>query len=201
MFIAEISRMYEIMGRSKIGKNSIIMNNVIIGFPKEEYIKLENFEGAIIGDNAIIRPNTVIYCEVRIGKNFRTGHNVVIRENTIIGDDVLVGTNTVIDGETKIGSNVRIQSNVYIPRRTVVEDNVFIGPNAVLTNDRYPPSSELKGPIIKRGAKIGANSTILPGVIVGEGALVAAGAVVTRDVPPGKLAIGVPARFRDLKHI
>ena len=190
--------MYEILGRSKIGKNSKIMGNVVIGFPKEEYIGLEDFEGAVIGEGAIIRTNTVIYCEVRIGKNFRTGHNVVIRERTVIGDDVLVGTNTIIDGETKIGDRVKIQSNVYIPRRTIIEDDVFIGPNAVLTNDKYPPSPDLKGPIIKRGARIGANCTILPGVRVGEEAMIAAGAVVTKDVPPRKLAIGVPAKIVDL---
>jgi len=190
--------MYEILGRSKVGKNSKIMGNVVIGFPKEEYIGLEDFEGAVIGEGAIIRTNTVIYCEVRIGKNFRTGHNVVIRERTVIGDDVLVGTNTIIDGETKIGDRVKIQSNVYIPRRTIIEDDVFIGPNAVLTNDKYPPSPDLKGPIIKRGARIGANCTILPGVRVGEEAMIAAGAVVTKDVPPRKLAIGVPAKIVDL---
>lgn len=190
--------MYEILGRSKVGKNSKIMGNVVIGFPKEEYIGLEDFEGAVIGEGAIIRTNTVIYCEVRIGKNFRTGHNVVIRERTVIGDDVLVGTNTIIDGETKIGNRVKIQSNVYIPRRTIIENDVFIGPNAVLTNDKYPPSPNLKGPIIKRGARIGANCTILPGVRVGEEAMIAAGAVVTKDVPPRKLAIGVPAKIVDL---
>ena len=190
--------MYEILGRSKVGENSKIMGNVVIGFPKEEYIGLEDFEGAVIGEGAIIRTNTVIYCEVRIGSNFRTGHNVVIRERTVIGDNVLVGTNTIIDGETKIGNRVKIQSNVYIPRRTIIEDDVFIGPNAVLTNDKYPPSPDLKGPILKRGARIGANCTILPGIVVGEEAMIAAGAVVTKDVPPRKLAIGVPAKIVDL---
>ena len=93
-----------------------------------------------------------------------------------------------------------LQSLVYIPTGVVIEDDVFIGPNAVLTNDPYPPhgGDHLKGPVIRKGASIGANATILPGVVIGEGALVAAGAVVTHDVPPRMLAIGSPARFREL---
>ena len=79
-------------------------------------------------------------------------------------------------------------------------DNVFIGPNTVLTNDRYPPSRRdgLRGPTISDGASVGANVTILPGVCIGKGSLIAAGAIVTRDVPPHKLAIGLPAKIRDL---
>lgn len=93
-----------------------------------------------------------------------------------------------------------IQSNVFIPINTVIEDLVFIGPNAVLTNDKYPvrKNYELIGPVIREGATIGANSVILPSVEIGEGAFVAAGAVVTRDVPPWKLAIGSPARILEL---
>jgi len=201
----EIDDTVKIFGNTTIGKNSMIMQNVVIGHPTTEILKKPNwqkldFEGARIGDNAIIRSNTVIYCNVEIGDNFVTGHNVVIRENTKIGNNVLVGTNTVIEGETTIGNNVSIQSNVYIPRRTIIEDYVFIGPNAVLTNDKYPlrKDYELRGPIIRRGATIGANSVILPSVEIGEGAFVAAGALVTKDVPPWKLAIGVPAKIKDL---
>ncbi len=89
---------------------------------------------------------------------------------------------------------------VYIPTNTSLGDRVFIGPNAVLTNDRYPPSGigGLVGPVIERGAAIGANATILPGIHIGEGALVAAAAVVTRDVPAHMLAVGAPAKIQDL---
>ena len=137
---------------------------------------------------------------MEIGNNFITGHNVVIREKTRIGDNVLLGTNTIVEGNTVIGNNVSIQSNVYIPINTVIEDFVFIGPNAVFTNDKYPLRKDyrLKGPVIRKGATIGANSTLLPSVEVGEGAFVAAGSVVTKDVPPWKLAIGCPAKIRDL---
>lgn len=154
----------------------------------------------VIGKNSVIRSNTVIYNDVKIGNNFKTGHNVLIREKTAVGNNVLVGTNAVIEGNCKIGSNVSIQSNVYVPTDTIIEDYVFIGPCACFTNDKYPirVDYELKGPVIRHGASIGANSTFLSGVEVGEGAMVAAGAIVTRDIPPFYLAIGAPARLRPL---
>ena len=158
----------------------------------------------IIGKNALIRSNSIIYNDVEIGNNFKTGHAVTIREKTTIGDDVLVGTNSVIEGHCSIGNNVSIQSNVYIPTNTIIEDYVFIGPCACFTNDKYPirVNFDLKGPIIKKGASIGANSTFLSNIEIGEGAMVAAGAIVTMDVPEFFLAIGAPARIKPLpRHL
>jgi len=153
-----------------------------------------------IGHDGTIRAGTIIYGDVTIGDGFSTGHDALIREGTTIGDDVLVGTKTVIDGRTQIGSHVSLQTGVYIPTQTLVGDNVFIGPNAVLTNDEYPvrTESDLVGPRIEGGASIGANATLLPGVTIGEDAFVAAGAVVTQDVPPGTLAVGTPATVEPL---
>lgn len=201
------SRIY---GRSSIGAGSVVMENVILGYPGGALLKeitskglnIEEYEyaGVRIGENAVIRSNSTIYCDVVIGDDFRTGHNILVRENTNIGNKVLIGTNVVADGSITIGNNVSIQSNAYIPTNTIIEDNVFIGPCAVLTNDKYPirKKYELKGPVLRNGASIGANSTILPGIEIGEGAMVAAGALVTRDVPPWKLAIGAPAKIIDL---
>ena len=158
----------------------------------------------IIGKNSVIRSNSIIYNDVEIGDNFRTGHGVTIREKTKIGDNALVGTNSIIEGHCSIGDNVSIQSNVYIPTNTIIEDYVFIGPCACFTNDKYPirVDFDLKGPIIKKGASIGANSTFLSNVEIGEGAMVAAGAIVTQDIPPFFLAIGAPARIKPLpKHL
>lgn len=154
----------------------------------------------VIGNNYTIRSNSIIYNDVVIGDNFRTGHNVVIRENTNIGDDVLIGTNTVIEGDVIIGNDVSIQSNVYIPTNSVIEDNVFIGPCACFTNDKYPVriNYELQGPRIRRGASIGGNTTFLSNVEIGEGSIVAAGAIVIHSVPPFYLAIGTPARIKPL---
>lgn len=174
-------------GKINIGKNAIIQDNVILGSTEDEEVR--------IGENPLIRSGTTIYSNVIIGDNFKTGHNVLIRENTEIGNAVLVGTNSVIDGNCKIGSRVSIQTNAYITAYTVIEDDVFMGPCAVTTNDKYMVyGAELKGPIIKRGAKIGANSTILPGIVIGEGAIIGAGSVVTKDVKSKEVVAGVPIK-------
>ena len=186
------------------------LKNIFLGSPNPNFGTQNNAtiglrykigsKSPIIGKNSVIRSNTVIYNDVKIGNDFKTGHNVLIREKTTIGNNVLVGTNTVVEGNCSIGNNVSIQSNVYIPTDSIIEDFVFIGPCACFTNDRYPIRAdyELKGPVIMEGASIGANSTFLSGIEVGEGAMVAAGAIVTRNVPPFYLAIGAPARLKPL---
>ncbi|MFY9749029.1 MAG: acyltransferase [Methanoregula sp.] len=177
-----------------------VFEPVTLGFPSRDYMGKTEFTGTTIGKDAVLRSGTLIYCDVTIGDWFQTGHNVIIREKTRIGNHVSVGTGVIIEGNTRIGDNVNLQSMVYIPTNTSLGDRVFIGPNAVLTNDRYPPSGigGLVGPVIERGAAIGANATILPGIHIGEGALVAAAAVVTRDVPAHMLAVGAPAKIQDL---
>jgi acetyltransferase-like isoleucine patch superfamily enzyme len=176
-------------GKVGIGKGTIVEDGVILGNSDEGELS--------IGENSIIRSRTVIYSSVKIGNNFKSGHNVLIRENTEIGDDVLVGTNSVIDGDCKIGNRVKIQTGVYVTRYTVIEDGVFLGPHSVTTNDKYMRyGDELKGPVIKRNAKIGANATIFPAVTIGEDAVVGAGAVVIKDVAQGDMVIGNPARSR-----
>ncbi len=190
-------------GTNTIGAGLQVFEPVTIGFPSRDKIGKTGFIGTIIGKNAVLRSGTIIYCDVTIGDQFQSGHNVLIREKTSIGDRVAIGTATVIDGTTTIGSDVSLQSMVYIPTNTRIGNHVFIGPNAVLTNDRYPPIGigGLDAPIIRDGAAIGANATILPGICIGEGALVAAGAIVTRDVPAHMLAIGAPAMIRELPAV
>ena len=207
--IHESARIY---GESIIGENSHILENVILGYPDRQIlnviwaknIKIEDYQyhGSSIGEDALIRANTIIYCKVRIGKNFQTGHNVLIRENTSIGDNVSIGTNSVIEGNTSIGNNVNIQSNVFVPLNTTIGDFVFVGPNAVLTNDKYPIRKDLtlKGPVVQKGVSIGANAIILPGIEIGEGSMIAAGALVTTNIPPWKLAIGSPAKIVELSE-
>jgi acetyltransferase-like isoleucine patch superfamily enzyme len=153
-----------------------------------------------IGDRATVRSGSILYGDVTIGDDFTTGHNVLVREETTVGDDVLVGTNTVIDGASEIGSSVSLQTGVYVPQATRISDHVFVGPCAVLTNDPYPlrTEAELDGPKLADHVSVGANATLLPGVSVGKGAFVAAGAVVTEDVPAETLAVGAPARHRPL---
>ena len=187
-------------GKNSVGKGAQIFEPVTLGFPSRDVMGKTGFTGTTIGENAVIRSGTILYCDVTIGDHFQSGHNVMIREKTQIGNRVGIGTSVVIEGNTIIGDDVSLQSMVYIPTDTVIGNKVFIGPNTVLTNDRYPPTriGGLKGPQIRDGAAIGANATLLPGVCIGEGALVAAGAIVTRDVPAYKLAIGAPAKITDL---
>ncbi|WP_319507201.1 DapH/DapD/GlmU-related protein [uncultured Methanolobus sp.] len=200
----------KLYGASRIGKGSVVLENVILGYPQHSIlmeitkagVDIEDYDqpGAVIGDNAFIRAGANIFSNVRAGNHFKTGHNAMIRENTTIGDNVLIGTNVIIDGTVTIGNNVSIQGNVYIPTHVTIEDKVFIGPCAVLANDKYPIRGEYhpEGPLIRKGASIGANATLVPGVEIGEGAMVAAGALVTKDVPAWKLAIGCPAKIVDL---
>lgn len=205
VIVHESARIY---GRSEIGENSIILEHVILGYPQADILRsivknetgINDSPGVKIGRDSIVRSNTIIYSNTNIGDNLRGGHNVLVREKTSIGNNVLLGTNVVIDGMSTIGNNVSIQTNAYIPINTIIEDYVFLGPCAVLTNDKYPirKESELKGPEICRGASIGANATILPGIRIGEGAMVAVGSVVTKDVPDWHLAKGIPAKIAKL---
>lgn len=174
-------------GKVILGNSVVIGDNVILGHKEDGILS--------IGDNAFIRSGCVIYSGTKIGNNFRTGHNVLIRENTQIGDNVLIGTNSVIENLVNIGNDVSIQTNVYITTNTVIEDKAFMGPCSVTTNDKYMQTgASLVGPTIKRGARIGGNVTILPAVIIGEGAVVGSAAVVTKDIPPGAIVVGNPAR-------
>jgi acetyltransferase-like isoleucine patch superfamily enzyme len=162
----------------------------------------------VIGDGACIGSHTVIYEGNRIGRCFATGHHVLIREANDIGDEVSVGSGSVVEHHVRIGSRVRLHSNVFVPEFSVLEDDCWLGPNVVLTNAKYPQSplakQTLRGPVIGRGAKIGANATILPGVRIGPQALVGAGAVVTADVDAHAVVAGNPARVlksvRDLPY-
>jgi len=187
-------------GNCALGEGSQVFEPVTLGFPSREFIGKDHFPGTTIGKNAVLRSGLVIYCQVEIGDAFQSGHNVLIREQMKIGNNVAIGSSSVVEGYGTIGDDVRIQSMVFVPTHTTIGNGVFIGPNAVLTNDRYPPTGkpELKGPTISDHAVIGANATILPGITIGTGAMVAAGAVVTHDVPAETMAIGVPAKIRNL---
>lgn len=168
--------------------------NVILGYRTGRPIPDTTLR---IGEGANIRSGTIIYAGVTIGRNFQTGHNVVIREENIIGDHVGIWSNSVIDYGCRIGNNVKIHTNVYVAQFTVIEDDAFLAPGVTIANDPRPLCGECTrahGPTIKRGARIGVNVTILPGVVVGEYALVGAGSVVTRDVPPHAVVYGNPAR-------
>ncbi|WP_144903896.1 acyltransferase [Halobellus captivus] len=153
-----------------------------------------------IGPDSVIRSGTVIYDDVVAGESLQTGHNALIRELTTLGANCLIGTNAVVDGRSDLGDGVSLQTGAYVPSETTLGDRVFLGPHATLLNDPYPvrKDADLTGPVVESDASIGANSTVLPGVTVGKGAFVAAGSIVTNDVPERTLAVGNPAEKRPL---
>ncbi|MDA9224700.1 acetyltransferase [Tateyamaria sp.] len=160
---------------------------------------------AIFGQGGVIRRGSIIYCDVEAGDNFQTGHNVVIRSQTKIGDHVVVGTGTTIDGQVEIGNFVKIETNCYIPTHVMIGNRVFIGPGVTITNDLVPlkmRDAYLRdgpaGPIIEDFVTIGGGVTLCPGVRIGRGSFIAAGAVVTKDVPEMSFIKGVPGVISDL---
>ncbi|MHA1727130.1 MAG: DapH/DapD/GlmU-related protein [Promethearchaeota archaeon] len=176
-----------------MGKNVSISQNVT-------FVEKEEFP-ITIGDQTIIRSGTVIYWGTNIGKEAQISHNVIIREFTKIGNKSVVGSLSDIEGYTTIGKEVTIHSQCFIPSQTTIKDYVFLGPGTVLTNTKkikhgrdYPLVE--KGPTIERAARIGARTLILPGITIGEDCFVAAGSVVTRDVPPRKVVMGFPAKIK-----
>jgi acetyltransferase-like isoleucine patch superfamily enzyme len=178
----------------KLGSNPQLDPGVLLGYPTGRQIEQTD---TIIGDEAKIRSNTVVYVGTTIGSGLETGHNVIIREESVIGDNFAIWNNSTVDYGCRIGHNVRIHNNVYISQYTTIEDDVFMAPGVMLANDPHPICSQcMRGPTIKKGARLGVNVTVLPEVTIGEFALIGSGAVVTRDVPPRAVVYGNPARVR-----
>ncbi len=150
-----------------------------------------------IGEDGVLRPFTTVYGGVRAGDRLQTGQGASIREDNVLGQDVSVGTNAALEHGNRIGNRVRIHTGCFLELVTL-EDDVFVGPNVVFTDDPHPPCPEYRrctgGAVVHEHARIGANSTILPGVVIGAGAVVGAGSVVTKEVPPGAVVVGNPAR-------
>jgi len=192
---------YSVYPNVRLGTNVQIGDFCIVGLPSAGQDPME--VETVIGDDAVIRSHTVIYAGNKIGRGFRTGHGVMLREANEIGDDVSIGSHSVVEHHVRIGNNVRLHSNVFVPAFSILEDGCWLGPNVVLTNARYPRSRNVKqnlsGPTVKAAANIGANATVLPGVVIGENALVGAGAVVVSDVPANAVVVGNPARV--IKYI
>jgi acetyltransferase-like isoleucine patch superfamily enzyme len=180
-----------------IGGEGVVADpDVIVGYASERCAA----EPLVLGRGARLRSGTVLYLGSRIGSNLQTGHHAVVREECALGDDVSIWANSVVDYGCRIGNRVKIHSNCYVAQYTEIEDDAFLAPGVTIANDLYPgrPGSRqvMSGPHIGAGARIGVNVTILPFVRIGAGALIGAGSVVTRDVPPGMVATGNPARVR-----
>lgn len=159
----------------------------------------------IIGEKTILSPGCIVYEGVTIGQHTLLGDHCSIREECIVGDFCLISRNVTINYNTVIGSNTKIMDSTHITGNVVIEDHVFISTLVATTNDNTMGREEyhedhVKGPHIKRYATIGASANILPNTVIGENCIVGAGAVVTKDIPDYKVAMGIPARVvRDVR--
>jgi Carbonic anhydrases/acetyltransferases, isoleucine patch superfamily len=157
-----------------------------------------------IGDGTIVSTGAIVFAGTRIGARVILGDQSCVRERVTIGDDVVIGRGSLVENDTTIGALTKIQADAYITAYSTLEEDVFIAPCVVTTNDNFMGRTEkrhalIKGPTIRRGARIGGGAILLPGIEIGEEAFVGAGAVVTKDVPARKLVVGNPARvLRDV---
>ena len=199
---ANIAHRARIGNDVEVGPYSIIHENVAIGDRVKigAYCELgistplSNGTPLRIGNDSTIRSNSVFYESSSFGEGMTTGHHVTVRENTAAGVGFQIGTQSEIQGDCLIGDYVRLQSNVFIGKKTTIGNFVWLLPYVVLTNDPTPPSNVLIGSTIEDFASIAAASTVMPGVVIGHHAFIAAHACVTKDIPPFKYAAGVPAR-------
>jgi acetyltransferase-like isoleucine patch superfamily enzyme len=151
-----------------------------------------------MGSEVFIHPTAKVAETARLGDGTRVWVNVQIRENAVVGSRCILSKDVYVDHGVRIGDRCKVQNGVSIYHGVTIDDDVFVGPGAVFTNDRVPRAFNAQWVVtptrIERGASIGANATVICGVTIGEYAMVAAGSVVTADVPPFTLVMGVPAR-------
>lgn len=175
----------------EIGAGAVIGSNCELGLPTD----LAEHQPLRIGTGSLIRSHSVLYQGSTLGPDLETGHHVTIRERTVAGRNLRVGTLSDVQGDCTFGDFVRLHSKVFVAKLTTIESFAWAFPSVVFANDRYPPSDRyLAGPHIEEYAVVGAMSTVLPGVRVGRHAVVAAQSLVSRDIAPGMLARGVPAK-------
>lgn len=153
-----------------------------------------------IGDHAVVRSGSVIYTDTTIGDRFQCGHQVLIRAEVTIGNRCVIHHKCTLEGRLRIGNGVKIMAHIYLPSTTEIGNMVFIGPGTTFLNDKYPMrrAAPVEGPRIEDHVSIGGGVTVCPGVTIGRNSVIGAGSVVNKDVPPGTLAYGVPARHHAL---
>ena len=194
---AEATTDFPLFENAEIGEGTLIEPDVMVGF---RYHK--DCGPARIGKDGILRKGTIIYGDVSIGDYFQAGHYAVIRAKVEMGDYCTVSNHSTLEGLIRFGDGVRIMSHVYIPSRTWFGNNVFVGPGVTFLNDRQPGRYEImpipQGATIEDDVMIGGGCTIMPAVTIGERSFIAAGAVVTKNVPPRSLVVGVPGRIEPL---
>ena len=186
-----------------LGEGVKVMENAVVGkqpsLSPRSTAKREPLPPTVIGDGTIVSTGAIVFAGTRIGARVIVGDQACVRERVDVGDDVVVGRGVLVENDTTIGALTKIQANAYITAYSTLEDNVFIAPCVVTTNDNFMGRTErrhelIKGPTVRRGARVGGGAILCPGIVVGEDAFVGAGAVVTKDVAPRMLVVGSPAR-------
>src|SRR6266511_1626794 len=191
-----------------LGDGVKVLDHAVVGkqpaLSPRSTAKREPLAPAEVGDGTIVSAGAIVFAGTRIGARVILGDQSCVRERCEIGDDVVVGRGSLVENDTSIGTLTRIQADAYITAYSTLEDNVFIAPCVVTTNDNFMGRTEkrhelIKGPTIRRGARVGGGAILCPGVEIGEEAFVGAGAVVVKDVPPRAVVVGNPARvLRDV---
>ena len=185
-----------------LGEGVKVLENAVVGkqpsLSPRSTSKRDELSPAEIGDGTIVSTGAIVFAGSRIGARVILGDQSCVRERVTIGDDVVLGRGSLIENDTSVGAMTRIQAEAYITAYSTLEEHVFIAPCVVTTNDNFMGRTErrhalMKGPTIRRGARVGGGAVLCPGVEIGEEAFVGAGAVVTRDVPPRALVVGNPA--------
>jgi acetyltransferase-like isoleucine patch superfamily enzyme len=180
-----------------VGDHAVVGKQPVLG-PRST-TRRQELPPLVVGDGSRILTGAVVFAGTRLGRNVIVGDQACVRERCELGDEVVVGRGSLVENDTRVGARTRIQANAYVTAYSTLEDDVFIAPCVVTTNDNYMGRTdrrleEMRGPKIRRGARVGGGAVLLPGIEVGEEAFVGAGAVVLRDVPARAVVVGNPAR-------
>ena len=191
-----------------LGEGVKVLENAVVGkqptLSPRSTAKREPLPPTVIGAGTIVSTGAIVFAGTTIGARVILGDQSCVRERVTIGDDVVVGRGSLVENDTTIGAMTKIQADAYITAYSTLEEHVFIAPCVVTTNDNWMGRTEkrfgnIKGPTIRRGARVGGGAILCPGIEIGEEAFVGAGAVVTKDVPPRVVVVGSPARvLRDV---
>jgi len=186
-----------------LGDGVKVLENAVVGkqpsLSPRSTAKREPLPPTEIGDGTIVSTGAVVFAGSRIGARVILGDQSCVRERVRVGDDVVLGRGSLIENDTVVGARTKIQAEAYVTAYSTLEEDVFIAPCVVTTNDNFMGRTErrhdlIKGPTIRRGARIGGGAILCPAIEIGEEAFVGAGAVVTKDVPARMLVVGNPAR-------
>lgn len=186
-----------------LGEGVKVLEHAVVGkqptLSSRSTAKRDPLPPTVIGEGTVVSTGAVVFAGSEIGARVILGDQSCVRERVRVGDDVVIGRGSLVENDTTIGAKTKIQAGAYITAYSTLEEEVFIAPCVVTTNDNFMGRTEarlalMKGPTIRRGARVGGGVIICPGVDIGEEAFIGAGAVVTKDVPPRKIVYGNPAR-------